>query len=96
MVGTILSATPPLCAAQAGMNLGVIPWWLSPTTPHRGKVTRAAVMGGQGEQWAGGIYLAVGAAAFIRSVAAAHHPVVFNFSMGGQGDNAARSHLTCW
>lgn len=29
-------------------------------------------------------------------LAAAHHAAVFNFSMGGQGDNAARSHLTCW
>lgn len=63
---------------------------------HGRKVTRAAVMGSQGEHCAGGIYLVVGAVRSSAVLAAAHHPAVFNFSMGGQGDNAARSHLTCW
>lgn len=56
-------------------------------------------MESRGEERAGGIYLP-GFWWVPRRTAAglapAHHAAVFNFSMGGQGDNAARSHLTCW
>ena len=81
------------------MNPGAIPRW--PTTPRRGKAARAA--GGHGRRWeAEGRR---GQVAFTfrwvprrasAGLAAAHHAAVFNFSMGGQGDNAAQSHLTCW
>lgn len=52
-------------------------------------------MGSRGEEQAGGIYLSVGTWCVPRA-GAAHHTAVFNFSMGGQGDDAAQSHLTCW